>query len=192
MDMQLGGGGGNDSDGGLYGTLGQRDTEALCLSMRLTHDSVLFDLGSGIGRPLMCALVSFSIAGAKGVEINWDRWYKSVELCKRVAAEFNVPVPELAHGDAASVATLDPATHVYACWEGWNERNMQHVAKLFNQSRTAYFITVVHMKQKQGRGSTPAFLARLGFFSLQPVSSGRRVICGNTVLYAFTLFKANS
>jgi hypothetical protein len=176
---------------GFYGSLELRDFVAILDAMRLTSDSRLLDVGSGLGIPLMLALQIYGVKEAVGVELDPLTHLKSKVVCQRAADEFGLPMPHLACGDAAELATLEHATHVLAVWEGWDRRQQPAVATLFNESSTAGCITVVHAKL--GRGDVGAHLAKLGFVGLQPEpADARSVKCGTTTLAAFTFFKARA
>ncbi len=43
----------------------------------------------------------------------------------------------------AQVHSLEPATHIYCCWEGFARGDMEWIGKLFQESRTAYAVTIV-------------------------------------------------
>ena len=187
------GGGGGDGSLGVYGSLRRKDTEAILASMHLESNSNLLDVGSGLGIPLMLALLIHGVARAKGVEINRCTWLKSKPLCQAVAHRFRLPMPRLVHGDAARMRTLGRATHVLAVWEGWARADQEAVAALFNASRTACCITVVHSRRHHQRGDVGAYIASLGFVGLQPAPTFERSVkCGRTTLAAFTFVKASS
>lgn len=44
---------------------------------------------------------------------------------------------------SAQIPSLEPATHIYAAWEGFARGAMESVGKLFNESSTAHAITIV-------------------------------------------------
>jgi hypothetical protein len=180
---------GGEGIGGTYGTLREQDVSAIFKSMRLSHDSILLDVGHGIGLPLMHAAATEDVSVTWGWECDSVKFHKSVTFCDRVSAQFGLRPPVLSPFDAGKATTLGPTTHVYACWQGWDSDDQRALAQLFNASTDAKCIVVVQSLQKQGQRDVVAFMEGLGFNDLLPPSFHAKVKCTNTTLHAFTFFK---
>lgn len=88
----------------------------------------------------------------------WTKLYQSASL----AGEDLAGTLRVVHGtvtpsaagtlsgdQGVSIDTLDPATHLFLCWEGWNVADKDRVGELVAQSTTVYCVCFVH------RGKNP-------------------------------------
>lgn len=88
IENKLGGGEGVE---GLYGSIKKSGMDKVleCLRSRCCLDSrsVLVDIGAGLGRPLMHALLEPGIAGARGIEIDRIKCDKAVAFLRQATLE---------------------------------------------------------------------------------------------------------
>lgn len=166
MQGRLGGGEGIE---GLYGSITGRDLARIFESMRdhcgLGPDSCLVDVGAGLGRPLVHALLLENVTGAFGIELDTIKCRKAeaflrqtfsiVEAKPRYRARTvnTVDIPKIANLPIEHVDTLDPATHAYSFWEGVPIAARMQFGRLFAASKTLHTVAVVqrcmsHARQK--------------------------------------------
>ena len=105
-------------------------------------------------------------------------------------------IPTIHHIDATQLESIDPATHVYLAWQGFNEVGKAAVAKLFKRSSTAKYVTVVQYC-KLGFSSKPKEpqmlmqMIDMGFGNLQLVKERMDVpLAGNHSMSGFTFMKS--
>lgn len=65
------------------------------------------------------------------------------------------------------VPSLAPATHVYACWEGWSVDSKAALGGLFLSSPTAMYLVVIQKGNRPGFKDAAKALEELGFGSLE-------------------------
>ncbi|KAG1665493.1 hypothetical protein FOA52_009754 [Chlamydomonas sp. UWO 241] len=187
LERKLGGGEGIE---GIYGSITQKGTQRILSSLHhncgLGPDSVLVDIGAGLGRPLLHAMHSHGIKGSFGIELDTVKVAKAHSFISgtlRQMAERGLhaphapdapngqgPCPPEIHCTAVEDwDTLEPATHAYSFWEGIPADGRRALGRLFVKSRTLRGIAVV---QRAMRGNEPAALMReLGFGPLMLISN---------------------
>jgi hypothetical protein len=179
---------------------------------RFCGDSIVVDVGSGLCRFLMHA-VGDGVQAAYGIEVD-------VLKCQKAESSINVTLQKMrkAHSAAAVAAflpegkvphiifssihdirSIDPATHVLACWQGFSQVDQKATGKLFCESSTVLAVTIVqHFQWVDVHSSSPlhqqmeAAMAGLGFGQVRMVGlplpvkmSGGR----NEQLQAYTFLK---
>jgi hypothetical protein len=163
-------------------------------AMELGPSSILVDVGAGIGRPLLHAMLAHGVRDASGIEYDPHTADAAAHFGKAVQREFEkkggvgtIALPSIVCGDAAKMGALEPCTHVYACWQGFSPADKAEVARLFNRSRTARCIAVVEPSKRDVEG----FMASLGFEGISLTQTIPGVMCGITTLTAYVFFKVN-
>ncbi|KAG2445539.1 hypothetical protein HXX76_000154 [Chlamydomonas incerta] len=188
FENKLGGGEGVE---GLYGSITQggmqKILECLAHNTGLDHRSTFIDIGAGLGRPLLHAMVSHGVPCTWGVELDRVKCDKAAAFCQHVLGNLvtknvmpaGVDVPPVHCSPVEKFATLDPATHAYSFWEGVPGSGKRAFGELFAKSKTLRAVAVV---QRAMRGQEPAAVMReLGFgplilinsFSVSMSGSGR-------------------
>ncbi|GFR49150.1 hypothetical protein Agub_g11168 [Astrephomene gubernaculifera] len=169
-ENKLGGGEGIE---GLYGSITQASMQKVieCLkhNSALDHRSVFIDIGAGLGRPLLHALVAAGVSTTWGVELDRVKCDKAAAFCEHVIDNLKTKemlpadtrVPAVICSPIEKIPSLDPATHAYSFWEGVPGSGKQAFGQLFAASRTLRAVAVV---QRAMRGQEPAAVMRdLGF-----------------------------
>ncbi|KAL3160311.1 hypothetical protein ABBQ38_009701 [Trebouxia sp. C0009 RCD-2024] len=177
-ENKLGGGEGIE---GLYGSLTrtgmQKVLHSLSKSCGLDQSSRLVDVGAGLGRPLLHALIHPGIASGYGIEIDQIKCSKAhaflrqsaAALLKRGFTSKELAVPVVKCSAIEKISSLDPATHAYSFWEGVPIDAKCAFGSLFAASRTLKAVAVV---QRAMRQADPAeVMAELGFGQVDLVSS---------------------
>ncbi|KAL3161615.1 hypothetical protein ABBQ32_010473 [Trebouxia sp. C0010 RCD-2024] len=177
-ENKLGGGEGIE---GLYGSLTrtgmQKVLHSLSKSCGLDQSSRLVDVGAGLGRPLLHALIHPGIALGFGIEIDQIKCSKAhaflrqsaAALLKRGFTSKELAVPVVKCSAIEKISSLDPATHAYSFWEGVPIDAKCAFGSLFAASRTLKAVAVV---QRAMRQADPAeVMAELGFGQVDLVSS---------------------
>ncbi|KAL4427630.1 hypothetical protein ABPG75_001719 [Micractinium tetrahymenae] len=178
IENKLGGGEGVE---GLYGSIKKSGMDRVLACMRqecrLDARSVLVDVGAGLGRPLMHALLWPGIAGARGIEIDRIKCDKAAAFLRQAIAELarrgvvqagQVAPPEIECSAIEQVRSLDPCTHAYSFWEGVPVEGKAGFGRLFAASRTLRSVAVV---QRAIRTCPVEYMADLGFGELLLVDS---------------------
>ncbi|BDA45886.1 hypothetical protein COCOBI_07-6730 [Coccomyxa sp. Obi] len=178
LENKLGGGEGIE---GLYGTLAcggmQKVLDCMAANCGLQSTSRLVDIGAGIGRPLLHAVVGRYAESAWGVEIdrvkadkgNAFMRYAAADMARRNADWADFQIPSIRCAPIEEVKTLDPATHAYSFWEGVPEDSRRAFGRLFRASKT---LQAVAIGQRAMRGRNPeAVMEGLGFGELHLVDS---------------------
>lgn len=134
VENQLGGG---EGVCGIYGSITQASMERVVSSLK-THtgfsaDSILLDIGSGLGRPLAHVALDPGVRRGVGIELDAMKHAKALVFMDRVAQkmemEFDV---QLLNQDVKNHGST--YTHAYAFWEGFSPDDKRAVARLFNSS----------------------------------------------------------
>ena len=152
---------------------------ALAAHTGLGPSSALVDIGAGIGRPLLHATQAPGVAAAWGVEIDPVKCSKGralVDLVTRdlaAAGLLAAPAstasaaaarPALVCAPVEALATLAPATHAYAAWEGMPRSAKAAFGALFAAAPGLGAVAVV---QRAFRRAPAAEMAELGFGPLE-------------------------
>lgn len=156
----------------------------------LCKSSRLVDVGAGLGRPLLHALLSPGIDSAHGIELDSIKCAKAEAFMKQSAAALvkkgflkSLRIPSMECSPIEEVASLD-ATHAYSFWEGVPYDARVAFGRLFHASSQCQSVAVV---QRSMRHADPAVIMEedyefgpLQLVSTLPVSmsgSGRSFTC---------------
>jgi len=185
--------GGGEGVEGLYGSITGASMERVLRSMEtLTglhtkqQPTVLMDVGSGLCRPLIHALVTGRASSCTGVEVDSIKCVKaeafSTQVKRRIVKKgMNFKSDwdmDIVCSGIESLGTLNPVTHVYSFWEGVPVDARLGLGRLFKESRTALSICVV---QRAMRHDSPAEVMdeEYGFGPLQLLDSFRVSMSGS-------------
>ncbi|PSC68631.1 hypothetical protein C2E20_7797 [Micractinium conductrix] len=174
IENKLGGGEGVE---GLYGSIkkGGMDRVLECLRAQcgLGSDSVLLDVGAGLGRPLMHALLVPGVAGGRGIEIDRIKVDKAEAFLRQAAGELErrgvaarLMPPPIECSAVENVGTLEGSTHAYSFWEGVPIEGKAAFGRLFAAAGSLRSVAVV---QRAIRTCPLAYMADLGFGELELV-----------------------
>lgn len=188
--------GGGEGIKGLYGSINQSGMKKVvnCLQhfCNLNSSSQLVDIGAGLGRPLLHALVSPGIASAHGIEIDRIKCDKAeaflkqtlLVLGRRVELKLDLPIPTMTCAPIEDISTLEPFSHAYSFWEGVPADARAAFGKLFAESSTLHSVAVV---QRAIRGINPEIVmeedycfgrvALMGSFAVSMSGSGQTFTC---------------
>lgn len=161
-DRKVGGGEGLE---GVYGTLVNKSSMWTLRNMHppLGPESILLDVGSGLGRPLMKAMYHLGVKRTIGIEMEELKVFKAKQFVERVARDTHMQsTPEFILKNVATVDSLGPATHVLAVWYGWDEEDKAAVGRLFTRSPSAKCIVIVQAVT-QGCRDILAFMNEMEF-----------------------------
>ncbi|CAD7695618.1 unnamed protein product [Ostreobium quekettii] len=183
--------GGGEGVVGVYGSITRTGIQAVvqCLVETCGMDeySRLVDIGAGLGRPLMHAIVHPGVRSSWGVEVDIIKWEKAqvfiqqtiATLQKRGLLTKDVAVPTVDCMPVEQVTSLEPHTHGYSFWEGIPLEGKRAFGRLFAQAATMRAIAVV---QRSFRRRDPAHEMRklafgpvrlMGSFPVKMSGSGR-------------------
>jgi len=116
----------------------------------LDRRSVVVDVGSGLGRPLLHAVVSHGCRGALGIELDPVKTHKARHLCRETLRRLDGDgidghraAPTLVWADVGALTALGPCTHAYSFWEGVPPTARRAFGRLFASSSTLHTLTVV-------------------------------------------------
>jgi len=197
MQNNIGGGEGVE---GLYGSIRGASMEKIlqCMKKRCNLDdkSHLLDVGSGLCRPLVHAMVTAHVGQTTGVEIDRIKCMKAEAFCsqmkkqvygKKYGVACTVSMPEIRCSSIEDMKSLDPATHAYSFWEGVPVEARVRFGRLFSSSKTLKSLAIV---QRSMRKEDPAeemdalygfgALVLVGTFPVSMSGSGR-----NFMAYVF-------
>ncbi|KAJ9533986.1 hypothetical protein QJQ45_027054 [Haematococcus lacustris] len=165
--------GGGEGLVGIYGTMTKTGTHSILQAMEgkaeLNSSSVLVDIGSGLCRPLLHAIVGFGVRRTFGVELDAVKCQKAVpfvqhvrNMCSGEGLELSpTALPKVICSSAQQLESLEPATHAYSAWEGFPTEAKLAVGRLFASSQTLRTIAIV---QRSMRNKDPAAeMEELGF-----------------------------
>jgi len=151
--------------------------DAFKLHGGLDASSAFLDIGSGLGRPALHAIVHSNVKECYGIECDPVKLQKATPFVTSVIHELS-PVfgssifsstclPKLICSPIEKLQSLEGATHIYSAWEGFSVAAMEAVGKLFAASQTAQAICIV---QRSFRALEPEeAMFHLGFGSLKLV-----------------------
>ncbi|KAG7672736.1 hypothetical protein NADE_001449 [Nannochloris sp. 'desiccata'] len=158
IENNLGGGEGVE---GLYGSITGMHMQRMLAIMRehcgLDASSHLVDIGAGLGRPLIHALVTEGIRGATGIELDFIKCMKADAFLRQTAntmlirglTQEAIDLPVITCKPVEKVHSLDPATHAYSFWEGVPVDARVAFGRLFAKSRTLRSVTVVQRNMQR-------------------------------------------
>ncbi|GAB4821524.1 hypothetical protein N2152v2_008570 [Parachlorella kessleri] len=183
LENKLGGGEGIE---GLYGSVTKGGMQKVLTALRdkcgLDSNSRLVDIGAGLGRPLMHALVDPGIASGFGVEIDRIKCDKAAAFLRQALVELRrkgvvgpgdsqlQEPPSIQCAPIEQMKTLDPCTHAYSFWEGVPLDGKAAFGRLFAASRTLQAVAVVQ-RAMRGQQSPAEVMECLGFGELVLVDS---------------------
>lgn len=123
--------GGGEGIEGLYGSIRGADMQRILSCMAqvcgLDRESHLLDVGAGLGRPLLHALLTQGISKATGIEIDPIKCTKADAFLRQTLQRFSSKtsttldtLPRIICRPIQEVKSLDSLgiTHVYSFWEG--------------------------------------------------------------------------
>eukprot|EP00798_Chlamydomonas_sp_ICE-L_P021108 gene21108-27996_t len=181
IENKLGGGEGIE---GIYGSVTQTGMQKVLDSMRyntgLGKGSTMVDIGAGLGRPLLHALLDPGVAGTFGIELDHVKVAKARAFLKQVDSGLSKRGVELTSGgrDLPTIyqssieefKSLEPATHAYSFWEGVPYSGKKAFGRLFASSTTLRAVAVV--QRAMPRGVRPEeTMAELHFGPLMLISN---------------------
>jgi hypothetical protein len=189
MENRVGGGEGVE---GIYGSITETGVskimEALAECSGLGPSSTLVDVGAGLGRPLLHAMVAQGVPRAWGIEVDPVKCQKasvflekSLELLRAKAegaradslysvSPEKIECPLVDCSPIETIKSLDPATHVYSFWEGIPSVAKRALARLFTQSHTCKAIALVQRAMRTKEGPLQE-LHQLGFAGVEIVNT---------------------
>eukprot|EP00210_Caulerpa_lentillifera_P006453 g6165.t1 len=198
LENKLGGGEGFE---GVYGSLTMTGMNEVIKSMqrncKLTNNSSLVDVGSGLGRPLLHASLSPGISKLWGIEMDSVKVQKSLTFLRQVRQsmvsagkwpqEISDP-PKLTHAPIENIESLDSYTHAYSFWEGVPVQAKRAFGELFTTSESMIGLTVV---QRAFRRSPESEMEKLGFCGLTLMQSIRVRMSGSGQTFtAYVFYRA--
>ncbi|WIA23123.1 hypothetical protein OEZ85_001460 [Tetradesmus obliquus] len=157
LESRLGGGEGIE---GIYGSITATGMHKVLECMRhncgLGSSSTLVDIGAGLGRPLLHALLLQGAAGSSGSSKATAKGSRAKGLLQQPHSR-----PIITCASIEQIASLEPCSHAYSFWEGVPLSGKQAFGRLFAQARSMKAVAVV---QRAMRGVPPeAHMAQLGF-----------------------------
>ena len=138
--------GGGEGVVGLYGSLTTDSmAEVLADWPDFNASSILLDVGCGIGRPQMQALVQYGVSCSVGVEMDCIKCNKAVAFIERVAkdAALDASGVRILHRSSSKLTTLEPCTHLYLCWQGWHANDKAKMGALVKESASVFCVCMV-------------------------------------------------
>lgn len=173
--------GGGEGLEGVYGSITAKGMRLVLDSFKdhagLDAKSVFLDIGSGLGRPVLHAIIHSNVIQSYGIECDPVKLQKATHFMRSVIHELS-PVfgqdmfppsslPNLICSPIEKLPSLEGATHIYSAWEGFSVEAMEAVGKLFAASQTARAICIV---QRSFRALEPEeAMLHLGFGRLKLV-----------------------
>ncbi|KAK2076414.1 hypothetical protein QBZ16_000939 [Prototheca wickerhamii] len=171
IENNLGGGEGIE---GLYGSITRTGTQKILASMvehcGLGSESSLVDVGAGLGRPLLHALVYPGVKATLGVELDEIKVQKARVFLKqsvqRVQRKGLLPedleLPMMQCAAIEEVASLERCTHAYSFWEGVPIPAREAFGKLVARSDGVQGVAVIQRAMRDPEGA----MLSLGFGQL--------------------------
>lgn len=153
--------GGGEGIEGIYGTLTQTGCQRVMDTMHelcgLQENSILVDIGAGLGRPLLHALFSPGVRKAYGVEVDTVKCAKAAVFCQQTLLEMAQrqcsstvrQAPEIVQGNIEEATTLDPCTHAFSFWEGIPVSARLAFGRLFSKSTTLRSVVVIQRSMRK-------------------------------------------
>ena len=161
--------GGGEGIVGIYGSLGPAGMQYVLDSMAgLGPQSVFVDIGTGLGKPLVHAVLSSGVRCAYGFELDPVKFQKARTMMERLRNNDVLTSDQflrirVRNQDVGTVIALPiGTTHVYSFWQGFNDRDKMALGALWRHSPTARYITVVG-NVRSGWGFPEVAMAHLGF-----------------------------
>lgn len=179
IENRLGGGEGIE---GIYGSITQTGTskimEVMVESCNLNEESFVADVGAGLCRPLVHAVVGCGVKRAIGFEVDPIKCQKAISFISQlgklpfIRAITPVVLDEIIAVQCTAVenlATLHEVTHMYTFWEGIPSSAKHAVGRLVQASPNLKCVVVV---QRSFRGAIPEkHMLQYGFGPLELLAS---------------------
>ncbi|BFZ54319.1 hypothetical protein PYCC9005_001353 [Savitreella phatthalungensis] len=128
-------------DGGLIGMSGSLNGRAMSKvleAMAVDSRSHFLDIGSGLGRPMLHALVEHGCVQVSGIEFDELKFSKAQTVIDRILPIDRQIRTCLYHRDVMTIESLDELdptfTHLFSFWEGINIDAREAVARLVRRS----------------------------------------------------------
>lgn len=143
---------------GTYGSLTVDDMSTVFSRFPdFSSHSVFVDVGSGMSKPQLQALVEFGVTCSVGVEFDENKCLLAVDFIQTMRRQMGVSsdvVLKVVHGGvnagAHHLTTLEPGTHVLLCWKGWSAEDKEAVGQLVASSSSVAYVCIVDHRQKVG------------------------------------------
>lgn len=185
VESQLGGGEGLC---GIYGSITQASMDRVVSSLK-THagfsaDSILLDIGSGLGRPLAHAALDPGVRCGVGIEIDPMKHIKALAFVDRVATKMEMDLNIcLLNQQVKDHLPSQDYTHAYAFWEGFSAEDKRAVAALFNA-----YVPYIVIVQRAMR-CPESCMADLGFAPVTLLDTIAVTMSGSGRAFTAYLFK---
>jgi len=181
--------GGGEGVVGVYGSITQAGmhTVLTCMQERtgMGVHSVMVDIGAGLGRPLLHALLEPGIRSGFGMDVDKVKVDKAAEFIQRVASTMSDTygvdmisgerrLPIITCCNIEHLNGMGTATHAYSFWEGIPLVAKQAFGRLFRLSPSLKAVAVVQHAFRGGASASDA-MRTLGFGEVQLV--GRFRVC---------------
>lgn len=199
IENKLGGGEGIE---GIYGSVTQTGMQKIYDSFRINcnfgSSSTLVDIGAGLGRPLLHAMVQPGSKPGIGYEIDHVKVAKAkaflfqsiAEMQRRELLPEGVQLPRVVCSSIEKVQSLDGCTHAFSFWEGVPFSGKEAFGRLFAASKTMRAVAVVQRAIRQQKPEELMF--ELGFGPVMLISSFVVKMCGSGRSFtAYVFSKAN-
>lgn len=109
-------------------------------------DSVLVDLGAGIGEPLAWALCHGFVSKTRGFEFDSVKVTRAATFMRLL--QLDAEVHEL---DINAIDSLGDATHVYLAWQGFDAMTKEHIGRLLSLTPGVRGVAVVQHASRTGQ-----------------------------------------
>jgi hypothetical protein len=190
---------------GIYGSISSSGMQKIFDSMNehcgFDNASRLLDIGSGLGRPLVHAIITQGIDGAFGIEIDRVKCMKATTFLHQTAkmleskGVIDSTIRERLVGITisgqniadVSVKDLDSSfgsTHAFSFWEGFSDNDRTSMGRLFSESQKLRCIVVVQRKVPDPDG----WMQKYGFTSLTLCASIKVSMSGSGQCFTAYVF----
>lgn len=142
--------GGGEGVEGLYGSLAAASMAAVFADWPgFGADSIMLDVGCGICRPQMQALVQYGVVRSVGVEFDGVKCRKALSFTQGVSKAMGRDAGGVTvlHSSSSTLTTLEPCTHLYLCWQGWHDDDKAKMAALVKSSASVFCVCIVQHKR---------------------------------------------
>lgn len=139
--------GGGEGVIGIYGSLSPKSTQSVLHELQCNEDTVLIDVGAGIGRPLFHAIVEYNVKKAIGIEIDEVKTSKALHiksyLLERNFSQINQVAIYNKDIEKMDGNIVHGGNLLYCCWEGFPEKTKRAIGKLFSQIETMTSVAII-------------------------------------------------
>lgn len=172
--------GGGEGVCGVYGSIACAGMDRVVAMLKhhaaFATDSVLVDIGSGLGRPLAHVAMDPGVRRGIGIEIDSVKHVKALEFTKRVFAKMQLDCDVLLLNKHIKDVLWTDGTHAYTFWEGFSADDKARVAEFFNTSNMKHIVVVQRAMRDPCAAMHDHGFARLRLLDKTPVTmsgSGR-------------------